>query len=83
MQSYHDLIREIFFRGTRVPTRAVLESTGERVYARSIFGAQWRHDLADGFPLLTTKRIPFRLVAAELIWFLSGSTNVRDLQAMD
>lgn len=46
----------------------------------SVFGRQLRFDLSEGFPLLTTKRVPFRIIAEELLWFISGSTNVRDLQ---
>lgn len=45
----------------------------------SVFGYQFRHDLSEGFPLLTTKRVPFRIVAEELKWFLSGSTNIKPL----
>lgn len=45
----------------------------------SIFGYQMRFDLSKGFPLLTTKRIPFRLVASELLWFIKGDTNIRFL----
>lgn len=45
----------------------------------SIFGAQVRYDLQEGFPLLTTKRVPFNLVASELLWFLRGDTNIRYL----
>ncbi|HLR08092.1 MAG TPA: thymidylate synthase [Bacillota bacterium] len=45
----------------------------------SIFGYQMRFDLSQGFPLLTTKRVPFRLVASELLWFLKGDTNIRFL----
>lgn len=47
----------------------------------SVFGYQARYDLRGGFPLLTTKRVPWRSVVGELLWFLSGSTNKRDLQA--
>ncbi len=47
----------------------------------SSFGYQTRFDLRDGFPIVTTKRIPFRWVAEELFWFLSGSTDEADLRA--
>ncbi|AOZ61954.1 thymidylate synthase [Bacillus phage QCM8] len=46
---------------------------------RSIFGAQMRFDLSKGFPMLTTKKLPFRVIAEELLWFISGSTNMKDL----
>lgn len=46
---------------------------------RSIFGHQMRFDMADGFPLLTTKRVAFRLVVSELLWFIKGDTNIRYL----
>jgi thymidylate synthase len=48
---------------------------------RSLFGRQIRFDLAEGFPLLTTKKLPFRWIAEELLWFLSGSTDEKDLRA--
>lgn len=51
------------------------------VGTRSIFGAQLRFDLRDGFPLLTTKKVNFRPIVKELLWFLRGSTNTRDLDA--
>lgn len=47
----------------------------------STFGYQTRFDLREGFPIVTTKRVPFRWVAEELFWFLSGSTNEKDLRA--
>lgn len=46
---------------------------------KSIFGYQMRFDLSQGFPLLTTKRVPFHLVKSELLWFLKGDTNIRYL----
>jgi thymidylate synthase len=48
--------------------------------AVSLFGRQMRFNLAHGFPLLTTKFVPFRLIATELLWFLSGDTNAKTLQ---
>lgn len=54
-----------------------MDRTGVGTY--SVFGRQIRFDLAEGFPLLTTKRIAFRLVASELLWFLRGDTNIRYL----
>ena len=43
----------------------------------SVFGRQIRHKMSEGFPLLTTKKMPFNLIATELIWFLMGDTNIK------
>lgn len=51
------------------------------VGTKSVFGRQFRHDMRRGFPLLTTKKLPFRWVAEELKWFLSGSSSEADLRA--
>ena len=45
----------------------------------SVFGHQMRFDLQKGFPLLTTKKVPFKLIASELVWFINGNTNIRFL----
>lgn len=74
MRQYHELLRHILNRGVRHQDR-----TG--VGTISTFGYQTRFDLREGFPIVTTKRVPFRWVAEELFWFLSGSTNEADLRA--
>ena len=72
MKEYHDLLRLVLEKGKPKEDR-----TG--IGTLSYFGAQTRFDLANGFPLLTTKRVHFKSVAFELIWFLRGDTNVRFL----
>lgn len=80
---YLGLLYDVLNVGTLRPTRAVLRSTGQPVRAYTLFAPDslW-FDLEMGFPAITTKRLAWRSVVAELLWFLSGSTNVRDLQAM-
>ncbi len=72
MRAYLDLLREILEQGT-----AKTDRTG--VGTLSVFGRQLRFDLRQGFPAVTTKRLHFRSVAEELLWFLRGETNVRSL----
>lgn len=79
MKPYLDLLREVRRDGARKAQRAVLLSTRQRPAALSLFGRQIRFDLTTGFPMVTTRRIRFDFVVGELLWFLSGSTNVRDL----
>lgn len=76
MRQYLDLLRDVRDNGVRKPTRAKLKSTGENIDALSVFGRQVRYDLADGFPLVTTKRVNFDAIVHELLWFLSGDTNI-------
>src|SRR5258707_1826650 len=80
MKQYLDLLRHVRAHGVRKPTRAVLRSTGEKIDALSVFGYQMRFDLNEGFPAVTTKKLAFNAVVHELLWFLSGSTQVGDLQ---
>src|SRR5690625_2332828 len=70
--AYLQLCEEILEAGNEKDDR---KNTG----TYSLFGKQIRFHLQDGFPLLTTKRVPFRLVASELLWFLKGDTNIRYL----
>jgi len=66
---YEDLLRDVLEHGTHKTDRT---GTG----TRSVFGRQLRFDLSQGFPLVTTKRVHFKSIAYELLWFLQGSSNV-------
>ncbi len=69
MKQYLDLIQKVLAEGHDKPDRT---GTG----TRSLFGYQMRFNLADGFPLLTTKRLHLRSILVELLWFLRGETNI-------
>lgn len=73
MRTYLDLLRHVMEHG-----RFKSDRTGTGTY--SLFGAQVRYDLTEGFPLLTTKKVHTRSIIHELLWFLKGETNVRYLR---
>lgn len=74
MKQYQELLRYILDKGARHEDR-----TG--VGTISVFGYQTRFDLRAGFPIVTTKRVPFRWIFEELAWFLSGDTSEKNLRA--
>lgn len=71
-QAYLQLCKDVLENGVKKGDRT---NTG----TLSLFGYQMRFDLRDGFPLLTTKKVPFRLIVSELLWFIKGDTNIRYL----
>lgn len=73
MEEYHRLLRKVLEKGSFREERT---GTG----ASSVFGEQCRFDLADGFPLLTTKKLHLRSIIHELLWFLAGDTNIAYLR---
>jgi thymidylate synthase len=76
MQQYLDLMRDVMANGTDSGDRT---GTG----SRSVFGRMLRFDLSKGFPLVTTKKVNYRAVVGELLWFLTGSTNIQYLKDND
>ncbi len=71
-QQYKQLVKDILYQGISKSDRT---GTG----TLSVFGRQIRHKMSDGFPLLTTKKMPFKTIVTELLWFLRGDTNIKYL----
>src|SRR5215207_7811991 len=70
---YLKLMAEILRDGKTKPTRGIHP-------VKAIFGYQMHFDLRQGFPMLTTKKMPFKTMLRELLWFVSGSSNIKYLQ---
>ena len=75
MRQYLDTLKYIMDNGVDKPTRTGVDTRG-------VFGMQFRYDMADGFPAMTTKKLAFNAVKAELLWFISGSSDVKELQKL-
>lgn len=73
MRQYHDLVREVIKNGTRKENRTGVDTISK-------FNVNYEVDLNDGFPLLTTKKISWKNIVVENLWFLSGSKNIRLLK---
>jgi thymidylate synthase len=75
-KDYLALVQDILDNGVKKQDRT---GTG----TLSVFGRQIRHKMSDGFPLLTTKKMPFKTIVTELLWFLKGDTNIKYLLQND
>ena len=73
MKAYLDLVTNVLNQGIRRENRTGIDTI-------AMFGAHYKIDLKDGFPLLTTKRVFFNSVIRELLWYLSGETHIRNLR---
>lgn len=73
MKAYHDLVRRVLDNGIRKKNRTGVDTI-------SSFAENYRVDLSEGFPLLTTKKVPFRSVILELLWYLRGEDHIRWLR---
>ena len=73
MQFYQEMLEHVLVTGKRKTNRTGIDTL-------SVFGYQWRYDMRYGFPLLTTKKMFTKAIIHELIWFISGDTNIKYLK---
>jgi thymidylate synthase len=79
MRQYLNLLARILEEGENVRSGAVIQSEERKATCRMLLGQQMRFDLREGFPIVTTKAVPFDIVVDEVLWFLRGETNVNTL----
>jgi thymidylate synthase len=79
MQQYLDLLGRILYDGENVQSGAVIKSEDRKATCRMLLAQQLRFDLREGFPICTTKPVPFDIVVDEVLWFLRGETNTLTL----
>lgn len=75
MRQYLDLLKDVLENGNDRTSRTLIDT-------RAVFGKTMRFDMADGFPAVTTKKLAFESLKAELLWFLKGSSDVKELQKL-
>jgi thymidylate synthase len=79
VRQYLDLLGRILSEGEDVQSGAVIKSEDRKATCRMLLAQQLRLDLREGFPILTTKPVPFDIVVDEVLWFLRGETNIKTL----
>lgn len=83
MKQYLEVLKDALANGVGVEENTKIREDRTGTGTTAVFDREMRFNLADGFPIVTTKKTAFNLVKAELLWFLSGSQNINDLKRLD